>query len=83
MLLTLFHDDCEGNDNVKRPTTPDSVCMTKQAFAGGREVADESEDYGTYTATQPRGNMLTLYPRGIRVKSSFSIYRQFHSVLET
>jgi hypothetical protein len=34
MFLNLFCDDCEGNDDVKRPTTPDLVCMTKQAVAG-------------------------------------------------
>ncbi len=56
MFLKLFYDVCEGNDDLKRPTTPDLVCMTKQAVAG-HEVVDESEDCGTYPATQPRGNM--------------------------
>ncbi len=52
MFLKLFYDICEGNDDVKGLATPDSLCMIKQAV-----VVDESEDCGTYTATQPRGNM--------------------------
>ncbi len=56
MFLKLVCDVCKGNGDIKRPTTSDSVCMTKQAVAG-RGVVDESEDYGTYLATQPRGNM--------------------------
>jgi hypothetical protein len=56
MFLKLFYDVCEGNEDIKRLTTSDSVCMTKKAVAG-RGVVDESEDCGTYAATQPRGTM--------------------------
>ncbi len=56
MFFKHFCDVCKENDELKRLTTPDSACMTKQAVAGCG-VLDESEDCGTYTTTQPRGNM--------------------------
>jgi hypothetical protein len=56
MFLKLFYDVCEGNDDIKCLTTSDSVCMTKKAVVGCG-VVDESEDCGTYAATQHRGNM--------------------------
>ncbi len=34
MFLKLFCDVCEGNDNVKRPATPDSACMTNRLLLG-------------------------------------------------
>jgi hypothetical protein len=77
MFLKLFYDDCVGNDDVKCPTTPDSACITKQAVAGGHGVVDESEDCGTYTATQPRGNMLTLYPGGLGLSLLFQSIDSF------